>query len=448
MKQSVTPLNDFLTEFIKADISRLFMPGHKGNHPYEVLREISRYDITEITGADSLYEADGIIMESEKIASELFETASTAFSAGGSTLCIQTMLSLVTSPGDSVIAARNAHISFFNSCVLLDLTPSWILPKYNDEFGVSGIITAEQVLKAIVANKNAKAVYITSPDYMGAMSDIKGIAEVCKSYGMPLLVDNAHGAHLKLLREDCHPIKLGATLCCDSAHKTLPTLTGAAYLHSSDGERFGSEIMKKNMALFGSTSPSYLIMLSLDLCNRYLLSDAKTDFLMLCDREAEIWDKLNKKGFTRISNRCDPTKITLDGAQAGKNGNELFEHFKKHKIEPEYVGERHMVFMLSPQTTERDFLRFTEAIEAFVPSVQKENTKIQPFLPSSAMSMRKAFFSQKETLPLDSAVGRTSASTRIKCPPGIPIIAPGELVDEQVEKLLKKSSIFALDVVK
>lgn len=447
MSKSITPLYDFLCNFILEDKTRFFMPGHKGNHPNELLNVISRYDITEIAGADSLYEANGILRESEKIASSIYDTSATVFSAGGSTLCIQTMLSLVAKPKDSVIVARNSHIAFFNSCALLDINPIFILPSYNDAFGVSGVVTAGQVEDTIKGNKDAKAVYITSPDYMGVMSDIAEIARVCKAYDIPLVVDNAHGAHLKWLEVDLHPITLGATLCCDSAHKTLPVFTGGAYLHAAKSSYFTAEKIKKNMALFGSTSPSYLIMLSLDLCNNYLLQNAKSDFFELAQREKTIWKALSKKGFIPISKNCEPTKITLDGAHVGKSGEELASHFAGNNIEPEYVGERHLVLMLSPQNTKTDYDRLFRSIEDFSPGATKESKRLQTFLPKRVLSLSKALFCDCEEISVEGALGRISAQTKIKCPPGVPIVVAGEEIDERVQKLLKRSSIFSIDVI-
>ena len=403
-----TPVYDFLKQYAESGMVRLHMPGHKGKLPYEMLREISQYDITEIAGADSLFEADGILAQSEENAAMLYQTGTTCFLAGGSTLGIQTMLACTCLPGDTVIAARNAHKAFINTCALLDLRVRWILPDCRDSFGVSGTVTPEQV-EAALSKGGARAVYITSPDYMGYMSDVKALAEVCRRYGVPLLVDNAHGAHLKFVAEDRHPISLGASMCCDSAHKTLPVLTGGAYLHIAKGIPVSKETAKEKAALFGSTSPSYLILLSLDL--------------------------------------YDDTKLTLDGADHGLSGAELAEHFRRMGVECEYAGERHVVFMLSPQNTAEDFSRFKEALLC-APYGSRSFVTPDFVLPALAMTPRKAAFAPAERIRVEGACGRIAAQTRITCPPGVPIVTAGERIDKFTIKFLKNSGISFINVVK
>lgn len=443
-----TPIYDFLNKYIKSDISRLHMPGHKGNHPYDLIRDISKYDITEIKGADALFLADDIILQSEQNTSTLYDTKHTSFSAGGSTLCIQTMLALLASPKDTVIVARNAHTAFINACALLYINPFWVKPDYNDSFGVSGEITVDSIKKAIMAVPHAKAVYITSPDYLGCMSDVEAIASVCKKNNIPLIVDNAHGAHLKFTKVDKHPITLGATMCCDSAHKTLPVFTGGSYLHVSKNCDITKSQVKSKMSLFGSTSPSYLILMSLDLNNKYLNERAKNDFIKLEETVNHLYDIAFKKGFEPISSNYDFTRLTLDAYKVGMTGDELAEHFRKYKIECEYSSSRHIVLMLSPQNTQYDIDR----IETAILNIQIKNpivSKTMNFiLPNSAMSVRQATFSNKELISIDNAIGRIAGENKIKCPPGVPIIIAGEVIDRYSQKLLKNSSIFTINVVK
>lgn len=445
-----TPIFDFLIDYHNKNISRLHMPGHKGIGIATdcSFQSLYRYDITEITGADELFDAEGIILQSEENTAKLYDTKHTSFSVGGSTLCIQAMLRLVANPGDTVIAARNVHSSFINTCALLDITPYFVLPKMNDSFFVSGAITPESIEAAIKECPNAKAVYITSPDYLGCISDVKSIAQICRQYNIPLVVDNAHGAHLKFMPQDIHPITLGATLCCDSAHKTLPVLTGGAYLHVSHNSNITKQQVKSAMALFGSTSPSYLIMASLDLNNRYLQEHAKQDFARLTQTVRKIEQIAREKGFTPITKRYDITKLTFDAYQVGLTGAELKQHFQKYSIEPEYSAERHIVLMLSPMNTKEDVDRMIQAIQAIEPKEKKTGERIVCAIPKQHMRIREAVFSDKVECPIDEAVGKIAAEVKIKCPPGVPIILPGEQIDQTTQKLLKKSSISSLYVVK
>ncbi|MGB4661180.1 MAG: hypothetical protein WBI07_18555, partial [Mobilitalea sp.] len=272
-----TPIYDFVQNYRKQDISRLHMPGHKG-HVFLGCEEI---DITEIQSADSLYEASGIIAESEDIATSLFESEHTYYSTEGSSQCIQAMLYLTLQQSKTstdsnrpvLLAARNVHKAFVHACALNDLDVTWMYPDDDTSHSIcSCVITPSQLERSILAMpQKAIAVYVTSPDYLGIQMDIAGLASVCKKFDLPLLVDNAHGAYLKFLPVPQHPMDLGATMCCDSGHKTLPVLTGGAYLHiSKEAPPSYSSNARSALSLFGSTSPSYLILQSLDLCNRYL----------------------------------------------------------------------------------------------------------------------------------------------------------------------------------
>ena len=229
-----TPICDFIKEYEAKGTSRLHMPGHKGV-PF---LGCENRDITEICGADELYEAEGIIAASEKNANALFGFGRTIYGTEGSSQCIRTMLFLALQERKSrterpvILAARNAHKAFLYSCALLDVDVEWLLPE-----GAKSLcacpITAEQVAEGL-KKSSAFAVYITAPDYLGGSPDIKGIAAACRAAGVPLLIDNAHGAYLKFLHPSKHPLDLGAAMSCDSAHKTLPVLTGGAYLHLSE----------------------------------------------------------------------------------------------------------------------------------------------------------------------------------------------------------------------
>lgn len=444
-----TPIYDFLQNFEKRDFSRLFMPGHKGNSPFKIFSEICRYDITEIEGADSLFHADGIIQSAEENTAQLFGAENTCFSVGGSTLCIQAMLALAQARAGykrkKIIAARNAHTAFINSCILLNLEPVWVMPNYNDAAGISGEITPHSIKSAVDSCPEAIAVYVTSPDYLGCISDIEAIAKACGD--IPLLVDNAHGAHLGLLENPCHPIKLGAALCCDSAHKTLPVLTGGAYLHSAVNSGFLKSEMKEKMSLFGSTSPSYLIMLSLDLCNKYIEESGKSDVFKLCSSYKKIMAAAEEKGFMPISENCDITKITLDGYCVGMTGEELADYLRGYKIECEYSGDRHTVLMLSPQNSQKDIDSVINAINAIKPRERINGEDFRIDLPPVLMSPRRAAFAPSKVIAVDDAEGLVAAKAVSKCPPGVPIVLPGEKIDSEAKKVLKKCSISFINVL-
>ena len=226
-----TPICDFVRRYAESKTLRLHMPGHKGKGPLG----IEQLDITEISGADSLYEASGIIAESEANASALFGCP-TFYSTEGSSQCIRAMLHLATCGRNRrIAAARNVHKTFLSAAALLDLQVDWLYPDSEGSY-LACPITAETLENYFATCEEIPAaVYVTSPDYLGNLLYIDALAAVCHRYGSLLLVDNAHGAYLKFLPDSRHPMDLGADLCCDSAHKTLPVLTGGAYLHIRDG---------------------------------------------------------------------------------------------------------------------------------------------------------------------------------------------------------------------
>ena len=291
-----TPIWDFVSAYQAADLSRFHMPGHKGKE----FLGAEPWDITEIDGADVLYSANGIIEESEDIASSLFQTAHSFFSAEGSTLAIKAMLLLAAqNAGETplILAARNAHKAFIYGAALLDIEVEWLYPEPFTHLCHCEI--SAKVLKSHLQNMKRKpcAVYITSPDYLGHTADIRALSQVCKEFSLPLLVDNAHGAYLNFLSPSRHPIALGADMCCDSAHKTLPVLTGGAYLHiSKQTPSHYTENARNALSLFASTSPSYLILQSLDLCNHYL-SDGYREKLKTCIHRIDaLKSKMTEKG--------------------------------------------------------------------------------------------------------------------------------------------------------
>lgn len=444
-----TPIYDFVNNINKKHISRFFMPGHKGNGFLDIqFEKINKYDITEITGADALYLSNGIIDKSEKNASRLFGSKDTLYSAGGSTLCIQTMLSLVKQNGRKIIAGRNAHISFINSCILLDLIPVWILPKVSDRYGICGNITANQVEECIKKNLDAVALYITTPDYLGNVCDIRKIAEICDKYNIDLICDNAHGSYFKFCNESYHPLDLGVTMCCDSAHKTLPVLTPGAYLHLSDKCKFTKSEVKNVMNMFGSTSPSYLVLQSLDLCNLYLSKKAKGDYVKMKKISNCIKQKLKEKNITYLENEIDFCKITIDANKIGYTGYQLQEILQSYNIECEYANSEYVVMLISPFLTNKDYDRLYTFIQNLKCKSPILKEKLAYKLPVIEKSPSSAYNSECEYIKIEDSLNRICAQTISLCPPGVPIVMCGEIINEQIKKILKNSGNIYIKVVK
>jgi len=444
-KKVTTPIADFVRTYAASNMSRFHMPGHKGKSTLGC----EMFDITEINGADSLYEAEGIIAESEENARTLFGSAKTLFSTEGSSQCIRAMLYLAMlqkkeGKRPTVVAARNVHKAFIYAATLLDFDVIWLWPEETTESICSCTVSSKTVETVLRKHKNVVAVYITSPDYLGIQADIKEIANVCHKYGTILAVDNAHGAYLRFLEPSQHPLDLGADICCDSAHKTLPVLTGGAYLHiSKNAPKVFAEQVKYAMGLFGSTSPSYLIMTSLDLCNQYL-TDGYIELLReMIELKADYAKQLEKAGWK--IRKSDPLKLTIE-IPSDVSSYALTEKLRQHHVECEYADLDFLVFMLTPENAEDDLKRLVLALGVNCLEY-KEKEQIPVVRTKQMMSIRESMFAISETVHVREALGRICRVPTVSCPPAIPIAVPGELIDEATLELFEYYGIEEVDVV-
>ena len=444
-----TPICDFVNEYNKSGKLRLHMPGHKGKD----FLGIEGYDITEISGADVLYNADGIIRESEENAARLFGTAKTVYSAEGSSLSISAMLYLAVIYAKEngrkpiVAAGRNAHRVFMTAAALLDFEIAWIFPEKEKSI-ISCDISPEYLDEFLEKmTKKPAAVYITSPDYLGNIADIKRISAVCKRHGVLLLVDNAHGAYLRFLPENIHPISLGADMCCDSAHKTLPVLTGGAYLHiSENAPDMMKECAENAMSLFASTSPSYIIMQSLDMANKYIFDGYPEKLRKTAEAVDNLKNLLSEHGFEIVGN--EPMKLTLSTKSMGYTGEEAAEFLSKNGVECEFSDPDFVVLMFTPEIGDDEI----KNIGSILLEIEKEEriTDNPPDLsmPEKAMTVREAVFSATEEIDISECEGRILASSAISCPPAIPITVCGEIIDKNAIKCFEYYGIDKCRVVK
>lgn len=444
-----TPIADFVKQYAESDFVRFHMPGHKGKS----FLGCEAFDITEIKGADSLYEANGIIAESEANATKLFDSGHTFFSTEGSSQCIRAMLYLAlcvnkkkrTGKRPVVAASRNVHKAFIYAATLLDFDVIWLWPEKANSSICSCFVSKEQIAKAFENHPEIEAVYLTSPDYLGGQLDIRSIAEVCHQNEAVLAVDNAHGAYLKFLENSQHPLDLGADLCCDSAHKTLPVLTGGAYLHiSKNAPKQFCEQAKYALNLFGSTSPSYLILSSLDLCNQYLseeYSDKLKNFIVLRN---DCCVQLKKAGW-RVA-ESDPLKITIE-IPNGVSSSDLTQTLRENHMECEYADPDYIVFMLTPENTKEDLEKLVTVLGMNEYSyAEREQLEMVPT--TQVMSIREAMFSAPECISIADAENRICRVPTVSCPPAIPIAVPGELITKELISLFEYYGIESLDVVK
>lgn len=426
------------------------MPGHKG---YNSSLGVESFDITEIDDADELWDASTIIAESEANASSLFG-ATTFYSAEGSSLCIRAMMFLmkkwafINNKKPTILAGRNAHRTLIYSAAILDINIEWIMPKESDSYQMCSINAAD--IEEIISNsvENPVAVYVTSPDYLGNTLDIKSLSDVCHKHNIFLIVDNAHGAYLKFMNPSFHPMDLGADLCCDSAHKTLPALTGAAYLHISNksdtlaGSVYNSFFLENtrfSMALFGSTSPSYLILQSLDLCNLYLYEN-KQSFEACAEKVKQLKVTLTDLGFSLCGD--EPLKLTINARAIGYTGHEFSDLLKEKNILIEYHDEDYVVMMFTPMTSDSEFSILKDILIKIPFQTPLNATVYKADKICKALSPSQAILCESEIISSKDATGRILADTLVSTPPCVPLYMCGETINSPISskevKVIKK----------
>ncbi len=430
-----TPIVDFVNAYADKDFARFHMPGHKG------AGELESRDITEIFGADSLYDADGIIEQSEKNASKIFGSHATFYSCEGSSLSIKASVYLCVTHTQNkhILASRNVHKAFVSACALVGADVQFLESDANSLLATS--IDLKQ-LKNSLATQRFAAVYITTPDYLGNLENIKQIASICHEHDTLLIVDNAHGAYLTFF--DTHPITLGADIVCDSAHKTLPVLTGGAYLHIANENLV--ENAKSAMALFGSTSPSYLILQSLDSANKYMSECAKDEYLALAKTLEKQKASLRLHGYSVISN--EPIKFTIDCAQYGYSGVEIANVLRSENIEVEYSDCYYITLMFTPKNTQKEIQKLVEVLKRIPKKQAIQKTPDTQTDAKRVFSIRQAYFSKSENVDVDYARGRVCAKDVCSCPPAVPIVLPGELINDTHVLQLKKYGFKTINVIK
>lgn len=440
-----TPICDFVRSYADWEPLRLHMPGHKGSG----VLGVEALDITEVHGADSLYEANGIIAQSEANASQLFGCP-TFYSTEGSSQCIRAMLHLATMGARRegkrplIAAARNAHKTFLSAVALLDLDVLWLTGTNQNSY-LSCVLDAQELDSTLSsAIEKPAVVYLTCPDYLGAMTDLAAVAQVCHTHGVLLVVDNAHGAYLKFLPHSLHPIDLGADLCCDSAHKTLNVLTGGAYLHVANPALAAHA--KNALALFGSTSPSYLILQSLDAANLRLAGGYRAElaqFILLTEQCKQL---LASHGFT--VEKSEPLKITLRTRPYGYEGQQLCALLREKGVVCEFGDPDFAVMMLTPDVGAEGLARLTREL-LIIPRQSPLPEQAPPFhVCERVLSVRQAMLADSETVSIAESEGRILAAASVGCPPAVPVVICGERIDADAVTCFSYYGIESCSVVR
>ena len=456
-----TPICDFARGYAAAELTRFHMPGHKGKSagagspgmegPEDSRSRIQALDITEIEGADVLYDSHDMIRESEENAAKLFGSARTVYSTEGSSLGIRAMLFLARMYAEmrgrraSVAAGRNAHRVFLEAAALLDIDVQWMGTGENL---LRCHVTAENLEQMFRDPETAPtAVYITSPDYLGNETDIRPLSEICRKNGAILLVDNAHGAYLKYLEKSRHPMDCGADLCCDSAHKTLPVLTGGAYLHASkDCPESLIPLMERAMALFASTSPSWLILQSLDAMNAMLADDYPDRIRKMAKLLRKMKQKLAENGWNQAGD--EELKLTICPKGKGFTGTELGNRLREKGVVCEFADPDYLVMMVTPENEATELERLGNVLLRMPARLPICSAPPAPGIARPVFSPREVLFRPFERVPVESSLGRILASPSVSCPPAVPIVICGERIDENALNLFRYYGIKYCDVIK
>ena len=400
------PLYHALTTFADTDPLRMHMPGHKGKG-LPGWEQLIRLDFTELPPTGNLYEAGGAIGEAEELWAKAFGMRECLMLTCGSTQGIHTALTLTCPIGSTLLTDRNCHRSVYHAMALLDLTPVYLMEK-----------TPQGVEKVLVNNPQIKTVCITSPDYYGKLYDITGISAVCHSFGAKLVVDGAHGAHLPFLGIDHYR---GADLVICSAHKTLPALGQGALLFSGGG--FTGEELRRAASIHGTSSPSYPILISMDLARAWMeREEGRSAYQAACRRVAQM-----RRKFPALDgNDLDPGRLTL----RVKDGYEVERQLQQRGIWPEMADRGHVVFIITGADSMEELDRLERALEEI--ELQRDDRQYpMPPMPEIVLRPRQALFAPAQVLSLDECEGRVSACPIAPYPPGVPVVAPGEVISKK-----------------
>ena len=444
-------LEEKLENYFDENYLPMHMPGHKRN--IKLLGEKLPYkiDITEIDGFDDLHHPRSIIKEIEEKAKEIYKSKKSFILVNGSTCGILAGIRSVVNYGDKVLVARNSHKSVYNAIELNDLTPIYILPKI-DEYGINKNVEADDIENVLEKNKDIKLVIITSPTYEGVLSDVKSIANIAHKHKVPVLVDEAHGAHLSFMENsNFEALNSGADIVIQSIHKTLPALTGTAILHIK-GDLVKEEDVRRELSIFETSSPSYILMSSIDECLNLIERNGKKLFLDYQENlkyfynEAKTLKKLKVLGNELLEkNLYDFGKIVIITKNTNITGKELSDILRKdYKIEVEMSSNYYIIAMTSICDSKESFERLLNALKEIdlkLEEVEENKKNLIDYdmgLPKKEMTINEALKNKNFKLEnYKELEGKTSKEYIFAYPPGIPIITPGEVFDKNIINIIE-----------
>lgn len=426
----MTPLYDTLIHYAEKKPARFHMPGHKGEFlPLPELLNAAVLDVTELSETGNLYCAGEPFDTAQRLWAQRFGFEFCQFLTGGSTMGIHTGLAVLCTPGDRVLVDRNCHRSVLHAMALLDLEPVYLERPWLEEENLVGPVLPEAVETALNQHPKIKTVCITTPAYSGILSDTVAIAHKIHARGGKLLVDGAHGAHLPFL--GLEPF-LGADVVVVSAHKTLPALGQAALLFTN---RIDPEQVRRMASVFGTSSPSYLILASLDAVRAWMEEEGTRAYRLAVLETEEIRTKFPAlQGGQGYRWSLDPARLTLKG----KDGPAFARRLEERGIVPEMEDGGHVVLITTPQDLKGNFHRLKTALEALRGDMGSCPPIPAPPRPERACSPRAALFGSSLIRPLEDCEGKIAADSIAPYPPGVPVVAPGERIGKKELAYLRK----------
>lgn len=438
-------LYDKLKNYSKNGVYPFHMPGHKRtivNNEHTIPYEI---DLTEINGFDNLHNAEGCIKEIEEKSAKMYSVRKAFLLVNGSTGGILSAIRTMTKYGDKVIVARNCHKSVYNAIELFGLNPVYIIPENIEKYGIYSHISPKKIEILLSENPDAKLVVLTSPTYEGIVSDIKAISEICKKYNAKLFVDEAHGAHFPFSKRfPSEAVRSGADVAVVSLHKTLPALTQTGLLLTNN--LILENQLKNNLSVFETSSPSYILMSSIENCLDYI-SNNKSVFDEYIRNLEKFYSESKKLKNLKILYsdeyvkqnifNYDIGKIIISTADTTLSGTELAQILReKFKIETEMAYTNYVIAMTSVCDCKEGFNKLTNALFKIDKSCKPDNKYCDIFniiteIPNRSFNSSNRFKYTSKKILLNSAKGRASLEYIWAYPPGIPLIVPGEIITEE-----------------
>lgn len=428
-------LYDLLKDYENSDHYGFHMPGHKRNPLIVDARLPYGIDITEIDGFDDLHHAEGVLKKAQERAGRLYRADETHFLVNGSTVGILSAILGVTSRGDKVLVARNCHKSVYHALELNELKPVYVYPSFDTATGLNGEVAPEQVETVLAQEPDIKAVVLVSPTYDGVLSDVYEIAEVAHKKGIPVIVDEAHGAHFgfhSYFPENAN-VK-GADIVIHSVHKTLPSLTQTALLHMN-GTIVNRDKVRKYLHMLQSSSPSYILMASIDACMDFLEKGGEKYFAAYAERLQNLRETLKRLKYIKLVEALsyDRSKIVISVQNTNISSKELTKKLlETYHLQPEMTAGNYVLFMTSVADTEEGFDRLINALQEIDEGLE---------------FCENAFAWKEMPRPAKTGEGQIASDYLYLYPPGCPIVCPGEVMTEEIRAYLEMYKAIGFTIV-